>query len=606
MSKINKKRIVESAKIFDNIKVGKKDMGIKRRLNSSNVLVKKNYKLMKGVSYGNDLNYQLYMAYLDKFREEEEFDLNENLKEKNKNEFYNDLNMKELLSKKISFSEFSNKFKINPFLLEYLDYYDIQKINRKETEKYLQAENAKMKKLLLMKNKDNNSDNIEEEKSNLFKNSNNNNNNKTENNLDGKYKDIYEKLINNNYVKQKCYNNENNKKIYLSGIDFNLINKISGETLKVTKKIQHLKYIKELHKEKERIYKKITKIMNDPKSKNINYNMNDLLDEFTIFHGIEPKYIRKLNKLKTNLNNDIDEDIHKKKRKLSKTIYHTNPSYFIYIPNSAKYKHISFQKDCLFNKELESNKKTKKKHTISLRKNNNKYSVNFLNNIDNINNINNLLKTRKNYFKNGDVYFLSTQDNLKTKSNKIIKDLKEIKSLLKQDRDYTSKTIDKANAKYHQNQKIRQDQKLMESVMHDDRKKLLKLKEIQKKRRNKKINEKNNVFSTLKQINECYEKDKKSYSEMNFQFKRLLNALCKSERKENKEYNKILKNNYHLKLENEEEDNNIKTIKENIDNKQCLVSALNAKIQKKCLEINDIINESQKKNEISLFKCLNK
>ena len=605
MSKINKKRIIESAKIFENIKVGKKDMGIKRRLNSSNILVRKNHKLMKGVNYGNDLNYQLYMAYLDKFREEEEIDLNENLKEKNKKEFYNDLNMKEILSKKISFSEFSNKFKINPYLLDYLDYYDIQKINRKQTEKYLKAENEKNKKNKLLKDKDN-SDNFEEEKGNNFKNS---NNNKTENNIDIKYNNIYESLITNHYLKQKCYNNENNKKIYLSGIDFNLINKISGETLKVTKKIQQLKYIKELHKEKERIYKKISKIMNDPKNKNINYNVTDLLDEFTIFHGIEPKNVRKLNKLKNNLNYHTDEsiqNIHKKKKKLSKTIYHNNPSYFIYIPNSAKYKHISFHKDCLFNKEFNSNKRPKKKHTMSLKKNNNKYSLNFENNLDNISNINYLLKTNKNYFKNTDVNFLSMKDNLKTKSNKIIKNLREIKSLLKQDRNYTSKTIDKANAKYHQNEKVRQDQKLMESVMHDDRKKLIKLREIQKKRKNKKINEKNNVFSTLKQIIECYEKDKKAYSEMNFQFTRSLNVLCRNERKEKKEYNKILKNNYHLKLENEGEDNNKKTIKENIDNKQCLVSALNAKIQKKFFEINDIINESRKKNEISLFKYFNK
>ena len=137
--------------------------------------------------------------------------------------------------------------------------------------------------------------------------------------------------------------------------------------------------------------------------------------------------------------------------------------------------------------------------------------------------------------------------------------------------------------------------------MNDDRKRINKLKEIQKKRKNKKINEKNNVFSYLKLINDCYEKDKKVFSEMNFQFSRSLNAFCKNEMKENKQYKKILKNNYHLKLENEQVDNNIKAIKANIDNRQNLVNSLNAKIQKKCLEINEIINESYIKTEKAKF-----
>lgn len=588
MSKINKKRNFGSHKIFDDLKVGKKDIGIKRRLNSSNILLRKNNKLMKGVSYGNDLNYRRYMAYLDRLREEEEINLNENLKEKNSKEYYNDLDKKDILSKKISFTEFSNKFKINPFILQYFDYYDIQKINRKETERNIKAENDKNKRIKLMKEKEKEYSDDIEEKCNDYKIS--NINHKTENISDDRYNNIYEKLMNKNFVKQRSFNNKKFKNINLSGIDFNLINKISAESLKVKKKLEHLKYIKELHREKERLYRKIHKALNDPNTKNkiINYNINGLIDEFTIFHGIEHKNIVKLNKLKSYLNKNIDENILPKKKQLSKTIYQNNPTYFIYIPNSAKYKHISFHKECLFNNEFNSNKKMKKKNKIALKKNNKKYShkVNDVNNINN-NNLNE--------------YFLSTENNLKAKSNKIIKNLKEIQTLLKQDRNYTSKTIDRANAKYHQNEKIRQDQKLMERVMNDDRKRINKLKEIQKKRKNKKINEKNNVFSSLKLINDCYEKDKKVFSEMNFQFSRTLNAFCKNEMKENKQYKKILKNNYHLKLENEQVDNNIKAIKANIDNRQNLVNSLNAKIQKKCLEINEIINESHIKTEKAKF-----
>ena len=196
---------------------------------------------------------------------------------------------------------------------------------------------------------------------------------------------------------------------------------------------------------------------------------------------------------------------------------------------------------------------------------------------------------------------MALNGNLKYKSNKIIKNLKEIKHLLKKDKNYTTKTIHRASKKYHQNERIKQDQKLMEKVMIDDRKNISKMKEMEKRRKIKKINEKNNVFNTLKQINEAYEKDKKIYSEMNLQFTRSLNALCRKEKKENKTYQQILKNNYHLKLEKEEEDNNIQIIKDNIDNKQQFVESLNAKIKKKCDEINNIIAESKKKTEKSKF-----
>ncbi len=596
MNKNFDKRIVRRKKIFENIKVGKKDTGIKRKFNSSNYTVKKNYKLMKGVSYGNDINYQRYMAYLDKIREGEELDISENLNEKNNKDFSSDLDINKLLSKKISFFEFVNKYKINPYIMQYFDYFDIQKINRKEIERNLKSANNKKPIKIPSEYNEDSSELIEDEKN---KNSKIMSVNKTENNLDEKYNNIYK-----NYSKQKSYHKskKNLRRINLSGIDFHLINKISAETLKVKKKIEQLNYINELRKEKERLYKKINKTINDPSSKykNIDYNVDNLLDEFTIYHRTESKNRRKLSKLRKNLEKNFEENIPKKK-KLSKTLYVNAPTYYIYIPNSAKYKNISYQKECLFNKEFDSNKKLiKKKNIISLNKQK-KHSKEFLNDINNINTINYLLKSQKNFFNNSDFYFLALNGNLKYKSNKIIKNLKEIKYLLKKDKNYTTKTIHRASKKYHQNERIKQDQKLMEKVMIDDRKNISKMKEMEKRRKIKKINEKNNVFNTLKQINEAYEKDKKIYSEMNLQFTRSLNALCRKEKKENKTYQQILKNNYHLKLEKEEKDNNIQIIKDNIDNKQQFVESLNAKIKKKCDEINNIIAESKKKTEKSKF-----
>ena len=59
MSKENEnEKILNKKEVFENLRIGKKDTGLKKRVYSSNSTVKKNYKLMKGISYGNDLNYQ--------------------------------------------------------------------------------------------------------------------------------------------------------------------------------------------------------------------------------------------------------------------------------------------------------------------------------------------------------------------------------------------------------------------------------------------------------------------------------------------------------------------------------------------------------------------
>ena len=140
MSKTNDNEIKIKKKVFENLRVGKKDIGIKKRVNSNNLAIKKNYKLMKGISYGNDLNYQRFMSYLEKIREKEENDLNDSSKEIKNNDYMDELDRSKLLSKKISFSEFSNKFKINSFLFQFFDYFDIQKIYRKNIEKTLKKE----------------------------------------------------------------------------------------------------------------------------------------------------------------------------------------------------------------------------------------------------------------------------------------------------------------------------------------------------------------------------------------------------------------------------------------------------------------------------------
>ena len=611
MNKNNKKeRVFGYKKIFDNIKVGKKDMGMRKRVHSSYLSIKKNNQIMKGVSYGNDLNYQRYMAFLDKVREEEELIKKNNLKEKNNKEYLHALNRKKMLTQKISFTDFENKFKINPYFLQYMDYYDIQKINRLEIERFLREENNKTTPI--KQDKDNEYYYSEEEKTDIKNKNKNKNNiikyNKTDNNFETK-KNKYEHFIdncNNNInhkiIKRKSSKHKSHKhfkKLHLSGVDFNLINKINSEALKVKKKITKIKYFNQLRKEKEKINRKLNKDSYNNEKNNI--NINEILDQYTIYHSVESKNINKLNKLKMDLDKKMVEENLPRRNKLSKTLYQNKPICHLYIPNSAKYKHISYCKECLFNKEYKLNNNNKKKSIIYLKNNNRKKSFDY-NDINNISKISYLLKNQKNnLFTNSNAYFLVPNDNLLTKTNNIITNLKQIKNILKQDKNYTSRTINRANKKFQDKERIRQDQKLMENVMRDDRKYFNKMKEFQKKRKNRKFNENNNVFCTLKQINDFYEKDKKIHSEMSNQFSRSLNILCKDEKRENRVYKKVLKSNYHLKLEEGECDNNIKKTKDIIDKNQDYLNCLREKIKRKCDEINDIITESCYKNKNGIF-----
>jgi hypothetical protein len=564
-------------KIFESIHIGNKDILLKKRIKSSCGVISRNNKLMKKVGYGNDVNYQKYMLYLDKIRESYQTELN-TLNEKSKRD--NAIDKNQLLSKKISFSEFSNKFKINPYLLEYFDYYDIQKINRKDLKRLLRKEENN----LLLKTESEFSDDSQGENKKKLR------MNKTDIN---KYE---------NYLNNQCNNFKNTKKINqykqinLSGIDFDLIDKISSETTKVKKEIEHINYLKDLKKQKEKIFKKALKAMQKSEEKNVKIDVDSLVDEYTISHKNESKNVKKLNRLKSNIQKKIKKlEVQNlnKKRTLSKTMYQNTPIYFRYIPNSSKYKHISYQKENLFNKEFETDRKA----DMSFKKYNNKSKTNndSISKSEQIHKISTLIKTKKNNFSNAESYFLTNNDNLLTKSNNVLDHLKEIKFVLKKDRNYTTSTINRANNNYMQTRRGKRDQKLVGRIINDSKQDIDKFREIQKKRKNKDYLEENNIFRKLKQVNGGFERDKKvNVNSVHTLFSKSLNAMCKDEKKENKNFNYIVKNSYYLKLENDVLNENIKNMKNNIKKRQIFVNILNYDIQKKCAKINDIINKSGK------------
>ena len=567
-------------KVFENIHVGKKDMLLRKRIKSSCGVISKNNKLMKKVGYGNDVNYQKYMLYLDKIRESYQTELN-TLNEKSKRD--NAIDKNQLLSKKISFSEFSNKFKINPYLLEYFDYYDIQKINRKDLKRLLRKEENN----LLLKTESEFSDDSQRENKKKLR------MNKTDIN---KYE---------NYLNNQCNNFKNTKKINqykqinLSGIDFDLIDKISSETTKVKKEIEHINYLKDLKKQKEKIFKKALKAMQKSEEKNVKIDVDSLVDEYTISHKNESKNVKKLNKLKSNIQKKIKKlEVQNlnKKRTLSKTMYQNTPTYFRYIPNSSKYKHISYQKENLFNKEFETDRKA----DMSFKKYNNKSKTNndSISKSEQIHKISTLIKTKKNNFSNAESYFLTNNDNLLTKSNNVLDHLKEIKFVLKKDRNYTTSTINRANNNYMQTRRGKRDQKLVGRIINDSKQDIDKFREIQKKRKNKDYLEENNIFRKLKQVNGGFERDKKvNVNSVHTLFSKSLNAMCKDEKKENKNYNHMIKSSYYLKLENEIINEKIKNMKNNIKKRQVYVNILNYNIQRKCTKINDIIAKTGKNLE---------
>ena len=578
MYRKKKSKLNSRKKVFENIYIGKKDMHLRNRIKSSCGVINKNNKLMKKVGYGNDINYQKYMLYLDTIREKYQTDLN-TANEKSKKD--NILDKNQLLSRKISFSEFSNKFKINPYLLQYFDYYDIQRMNRKDLERFFKEED----KNLRLKTESEFSDESQGENKNKLK-------------MNKTYTSKYENyLINNynNYKRTKKIKNQY-KKINLSGIDFDLIGKMSSETSKVNKEIEHLNYLKDLKKQKEKLFKKVSKAMQKSEEKDKKIDIDSLVDEYTITHKNESKNVNKLNKLKSNIQNNIKKlEVQNlsQNRKLSKTIYQNTATYFRYIPNSSKYKHISYQKEKLFNNEFKSDKKK----DLSFKKNNNKSKTNndSITKSEQIHKFNNLIKTQKNNFNNAEPYFLTNNDNLLTKSNNILGHLKEIKFVLKKDRNYTTSSINRANNNYMYTKRVKQDQKLVGRIMKDSKEDIDKFREIQKTRKNKDHFEENSIFRTLKQVNGGFERKKKVYlHSVHSLFSKSLNAMCKDEKKENRNYNHMVKNSYYLKLENDIMNGKIQNMKNNIKKKQIIVNILNYDIQRKCAKINDIINKSGK------------
>ena len=547
-TKDEKEEKKDKEQIFSNFQIPKKTENIKLRINTDTLTIKKKNKILNTVEYGNDVNFRQYMLYLDNMRKKEEEEYLEYLRQKNKQ---NPLLSKLDINKKISFPDFCEKYKFNPYMINYFDYYEIQKINKKQTAELIKKIKKKIKKKsLIYEEKNLNLNNIikDSDKKNKFK--------QIEDSFTNfkrrisllnmkQYKNSAEKRLST----QESYNHKN--KIYIDGIDFNLIKSFLPEFEENEKKYQNILLINELKKEKDNFYK----IMNSRPLSKKNSNNKFISDEFTITHSLDTKSQRKLKRLKLLIKQKLD----KYRPKTTKTLRSNDFLYLNYIPNSSKYKHINYHKNLIFNNESLTSK--------------NERSISKYNNI----------KTESDLYQAKDLLM---------KSNKVINNLNKIKTVLKQDKNYTSKTINRASTAFKRINRIKADQRLMENLMKDNKKSINKIKEMKEKMKN---NEKFHVFKDFKEITKSSEKNNIELTDI---FNKTLNSLCREEKKENKNYNFFLKNNYYLKLEGIQEDNyENEKAKENLKNYALSYQKLKLKIQKRYKEINNIIKTSKKKSK---------
>ena len=522
----------DNIKIFSNFDIPSKALNIKNRIKDDTMNIKKNHKILKTVEYGNDPNFRKYMLYLNKLQKQAEAEYLEYLKEKNKKDPYlSKLNV----NQKISFPDFCEKFNINSFLIDYFDYYEIQKINKKKTAELIKKLKAKLKK---------------EKNNNKRESSAGENIDKSYSKFKRRISQINSKTIQREEKKLQTFRkNKNKNKIYIEGMDFNLIKNIITEIEENEKKYQYLCLINSLKKEKKNFYKKLERMGRQRTLTNYTF----VPDTYRISHSLDKKNQIKLKKLKVLIKNRLD----KNRPKTSLTLPNNELGYLNYIPNSSKYKHINYQKELIFNNEFLTKRTHKDK---SKRKFNN-------------------IKTESNIY---------SEDYLLTKSKKIISNLNQIKSVLKRDKNYTSKTINRANTAFHRKDEIKSDQREMEKLMKDNRKNINKIRLIKEKMKDK---ENFHVFKEFKEMTKLTEKNVIEKTEF---FSKTLNELCKEEKKENKKYHNLMKNNYYLRIQGITEDNVKKQYPlKNLENIKLSYEKIKLQIKNRYKEINNIIKRSK-------------
>ena len=548
-------------KLFTSLDIPKKEMYLEKKIAQSTKLISKGNKIIRNTQMGFKDNYLKYLQYIDSLKTRQEI---EEVQKQLNHELLSMQKQEEKI-KPISFSDFAKKYKHFPFL-EYLDYYDIQKINKQEKERefeILHSNELKHKKnnrsLYLQSAKSRKQLNKE---STLF----------TENNN-----------AKRNSKNSKCYNfirrtrgasdykdNSNDKGgISISGLDMKLIKKIHTETNKINKKIENLKFDvdsdKNIKSSKTNLYLK-------------NLCDSDQIIENKILNNFKSKKERKLFKLNKQIEKYQKNEENVKSVDISNVkdkVYNENHLYYVdYIPKTSLYKHIAFQKECMFKHEI--HRKQNKYDEWSKPKN-------FKDNIK-------YYRTEsKLSISNGKKrpFSKENRNNILYSSNEIVVSSKLIKNILKTDNNYSTRTITNGSNRYKRNNNVNDvEKKMMEKEMINEKFdspediKIIKS-EYQKPRRS--------VFRTLDKISKKFNsKNIKLSDDIKSRFNKSLSELCKLEKKEKAHILKMKKGNFKLRAEeNKKSSKRIKVIKNEMKTKEHFIKYLSQKVHK---EFNNVIN----------------
>ena len=571
MKKYGNIRIIQ--KLFSKLDIAKRQMYLEKKIAQNVKLISKDNKIMQDTQLIFKDNYFQYLKYIESLKTQQEIEENQN--QINRRLLYMKKQAKKI--KPISFTDFEKKYKNFP-LLEYLDYYDIQKINKQEKEK--EFENFR-----LIEKNNNNIKNSMSLNLQFSKDKTPLNRELSLCNENNPFKiDNYKIYKCNNFIRRTRGSSENKNSsndkngINISGLDIKLIKKIHIETDKINKKIKNLKFNADLDKEKNKNTKnsKLNLCFNNDNNECSNDQIieNKISKDFKSKKELKllklNKQIEKFKKKENNLKN-INIPVRKNELFKEKHLYYVN-----YIPNTTFYKHLSFQKECMFNHEIRP--KTK-----------NKYDE--LSRIKNLKDNFKYYRTEKKLSIPNNKKFISNENtnNILHNSNEIEINSKLIKKILRTDSNYTTRVITKGSNRYKKNnnpndieKQIMKRETRKEKFDSPEEIKIIK-KEYQKPRKS--------VFRSLDKIEKkLSSKNIQLSSEIKNRFNKSLNELCKIEKKEKIIIQKMKKGNFQLRAEeNKQSKIRLKKMKNEIKLQDHFIKYLTQKVH---TEYNEAISEA--------------
>ena len=500
-----------SGDILKNMHIAKKKINLRDTINNRDIYILRNSRIMKETTF--DKNFSKYLKYLKTSPEKDET-LNIQFKQK-------DL-------KYLQLKNYIKNVLINmpPFLLEHTDNFELKLFEQNLLSKFNVSK--------LSSPSGNNTPHCKIRSGNYNKKM------QTINvDLNKESKDNISYLSNN---EDNANNNEDNTDI--EGVDFKLISEINLEQKNIDNEIKKV-LSKEISYAKKHKYERMNMDINDtfPPKIPLSYTDRRKLNKFSAkksFSNDKFKISKRARstKFKAGKNNYLYTDTGRFSKNRNKAKNHTIINYK-YIPNSNKYKEITFHKNCIFNNEFYSvtipNNMTRKSPNDQLTK-----SLKIRKKL--------LLINQKINENNEEIIRANTSRQIRQKGKNILKHLTEIKSVMKQDKKYTDNCIDSVimSRKRKQNQ---EDQFMKKEILRNKYYEYFIKNEKQLKR-------KKNAFKLLKNTMVGFDRLTQT-SEIKKNFNHTLEHFCKRERFDKFVTRQVYNNYYDLRYKKNKESQSV-------------------------------------------------